>query len=160
MKKQSKENTAPLFSSLSERVVVDEIFDDGDARILRARRRADADGDDVSIRAWEQETEDFIRVWRLEAFAGFTSKQALKEGDVFFISDGSQLNDSYKPIERAKAQAKHLVMPWDTSRQMARQEIKEQFCKLTATRMAEKPGEKKILLDRVSKKFKPGGTPI
>lgn len=155
MEKQVK-NEPTLFSSRSERVVVDEIFDDGTARILRAQRRSDADRDDFSINAWKEEAEDFIRVWRMEAFAGFTSKQALKEGDVFFVVNGSDLSNAYKPIERKKAKTKHLVMPWETSLRIARQEIKEQFYKLTATRMSEKPGEQKRLLNQVSEKFKSG----
>ena len=114
----------------SERVVVDEIFDNGTARILRAKRDAEANESDLSLDTWKEELEDFIDAWRVEAFVGFTSQRHLHEGDVFFIIDGSRLNNKYKPIPREKARSLHLLLPWEKSREYARQEIKKEFSKL------------------------------
>ncbi len=128
MKKKRKKLTP---SRRSERIVVDEVFDNGLARILRAQK-GNHKPTDYGIDAWEKEQEDFINDWRIEAFAGFSGGRKLREGDVFFIADGSLLNNKYDPIPRAAARKKHLLMPADKSIKLARLTIKEEFRKLLA----------------------------
>ena len=138
----------------SERVVVDEIFDDGMARLLRAARLADiTDEKDFSIHAWGEECEDFIESWRVEAFVGYPTRQRLREGDVFFFADGSKLNVKYKPIPRDSASSEHLLLPSEKSIEIARNEIKKQFYKLSATKMSIGEKDKKSLIEKVDKKF-------
>jgi hypothetical protein len=137
-----------------ERVVVDEIMDDGTARLLRAPRLLDASPDDFSINTWGDEREDFISAWRIEAFVGYKTRQHLSEGDVFFIGDSTRLNNKYKPIPRDEARELHLLCPWDESRKIARNEIKMQFHKLAASAMASKPQEEEILIKKIETKFK------
>ena len=115
----------PIVNERSERIVVDEIFDDGMARLLR-----------------------------VAAFVGYPSKLQLKEGDVFVIADGTKLNMSYKPIPRERASLEHLLIHSDTSREIARREIKKQFYKLTAAQVSTGERERNILIDKVDKKFK------
>ncbi len=141
-------------SRKSERVIVDEIMDNGIARILRAPRQPGAPPDDLSINTWGDEREDFISAWRLEAFVGYETRQHLSEGDVFFVVDGEKLREEYKPIHRIEAQELHLLRPWDESRKIARNEIKMQFCKLAASAMATRPQQKKQLIQKVEKKYK------
>ncbi len=154
MDKKPKTKTPLKISAKSERVVVDEIFDNGTTRLLRASRLPNCAEDDYSIETWSEEREEFIDAWRIEAFVGFTSNQNLKEGDVFFISDGTKLKKNYKPISREKARDEHLLLPWKISREIARMEIKKQFHKLAATRIASRPSERDTFLKRVDKKFK------
>ncbi len=137
----------------AERVVVDEIFDNGTTRLLRAKRLSNSPEGDFSIQTWDDESEDFIAAWRIEAFVGFPSKQKLKEGDVFFIADGTKLHDKYKPIVRETAKKEHLLISWEKSRELARIEIKKQFYKLAVTRMTTQTKERETLLKRVEKKF-------
>ncbi len=121
----------------AERVVVDEIMENGKARILRAPRLPDFAGTDLGIDTWGDEVEEAITVWKLEAYVGFKAPRKLKEGDVFFIKDGSSLNEAYlgrKVIERDVAAEKHLIEAADESREQARNEIKERFYNLTAQR--------------------------
>jgi len=134
----------------SERVVVDEIMENGRARILRAPRLPKASGTDLGIDTWGDEVEEAITVWKLEAFVGFKAPRKLKEGDVFFIRDGSGLSETYtgqKVIARDKAAEKHLIEAADESREQARNEIKERFYNLTAQRA----GRNKQDRDRLSK---------
>ncbi|MCP4625136.1 MAG: hypothetical protein GY850_16655 [bacterium] len=150
MAKQKK----PSLNKKSQRVVVDEIFDDGMARLLRAPRLPGiADKENYHIQNWDAEYEDFIESWRTEAFVGFPSDMKLKEGDIFYIVDGSKLNAKYKPIPRERARIEHLLLPWDISRQNARNEIKMQYGKLTATKLSTSTKDREILLDKVEKKF-------
>jgi hypothetical protein len=144
----------PTPTKNSERVVVDEIFDDGMARLLRAARRSDiTDKKDFYIHSWGEEREDFIESWRVEAFIGYPTKKQLREGDVFFIADGSKLNADYKPIPRARAAAEHLLIPPEKSIEMARNEIKKQYYKLVATQMSTSEKDKEVLIEKVDKKF-------
>ncbi len=154
MNKETKKKAPLKISAKSERVVVDEIFDNGTTRLLRASRLPDCAEDDYSIETWSEEREEFVDAWRIEAFVGFTTNQNLKEGDVFFISDGTKLKKNYKPGSKEKARDEHLLLPWRTSREIARIEIKKQFHKLAATRIATRPGERNTFLKRVDKKFK------
>lgn len=143
----------------SERVVVDEIFSDGKARILRAARKDGTPENDLCIRAWGDEREELISVWRLEAFVGFKTGRKLREGDVFLIADGSKLDTNYDPkkqgMTRDQARKEHLLVDWDTSKQDARMEVKQQTFMLSAVRLA--GGNERALETlsrRVDKKFK------
>ncbi len=137
-----------------ERVVVDEIFDDGIVRFLRASRNNDnEDIKDFSIHAWGDEKEDFIESWRMEAFVGYSRKQRLREGDVFFIADGKLLNSRYKPIPRDKAAKEHLLVPVEKSIETARNDIKKQYYKLAAINMSVGEKDEKSLIKKVESKF-------
>jgi len=155
-KKTSNDSSRPKPSKKSERVVVDEIFEDGLARLLRARRSPKHRDDDLGIHTWEEEREDFIEAWRVEAFVGFPTQRTLGEGDVFFLLDGSKLHRKYKPIAREAARSIHLLRPWDESTEIARAEIKKQFYKLSAAQIAAgKKGDTDKLIRKVDKKFEP-----
>ncbi len=144
----------PSLNKKSERVVVDEIFDDGMARLLRAQRLPNiADKESFDIQNWDEEYEDFIESWRVEAFVGFPTNMTLKEGDVFFIADGSKLKANYKPIPRDKARQEHLLLDWDISRGIARNEIKKQFSMLSATKLSIGTKDREKLINTVDKKF-------
>ncbi len=144
-----------LLNEKSERVVVDEIFDDGMVRLLRAGRLPDiSDIEDYSIHTWGVEREDFLESWKVEAFVGYPSKIDLKEGNVFFIADGTKLNPKYKPIPRDIARIEHLLLPSDISAGMARTEIKKQFYKLAAAKMSIGKRDTELLIDKIDKKFK------
>jgi hypothetical protein len=122
----------------SERVVVDEIMEER-ARILRAPRLPGFADSDLGIETWGEEVEDAITTWKLEAYVGFRAPRRLKEGDVFFIRDGSTLNESYKGrkvMRRDLAAERHLVEAADDSREQARKEIKERVYNLTAQRVS------------------------
>lgn len=140
-------------SEKSERIVIDEIFDNGTTRLLRSRHLPDSGENDYSIKAWDEEQEAFIDTWRIEAFVGFPSKQSLREGDVFYIVDGTLLNDAYRPVPRDHARETHLLISWEESTRFARLEIKKQFYKLSVTRMAQKTNERNQMLKRVDQKF-------
>ena len=145
----------PLINEKSERVVVDEIFDDGIARLLRAGRLpGTSDIKDYSIHTWGDEREDFFESWKVEAFVGYHSKMKLKEGDVFFIADGIKLNPKYKPIPRDIARVEHLLIPSDISTGIARTEIKKQFYKLAAVKMSIEEKDTELLIEKIDKKFK------
>lgn len=120
----------------SERIVVDEIFENGSARLLRAKRVRSAAKDDLGIEAWGEEQVDILEAWKVAAFAGLPSGRLLFEGDVFLIKDGSKLNTEYKPIPREVARARHLIVSSDKSRRLARQEIQKQTSLLTAAGLA------------------------
>jgi hypothetical protein len=137
-----------LTHSKAQRVVVDEILDIGVARILRADRMPGFKANDLTIQSWSDEKEDFIEPWKIEAFVGFTKGRKLREGDVFFIKDGSLLNKNYrgkKIIERTEARKKHLIERIDDSIESARWEIKDETRKLTADHLATSKAEKKKL---------------
>lgn len=127
-----------VMTGKTERVVVDEIMENGKARILRAPRLPGFPDSDLSMDTWGDEAEDAITVWKLEAYVGFKAPRTLKEGDVFFIRDGSNLNEQYagaKVIKRDTAAGRHLIGTADESREQARKEIKERFYNLTAQRI-------------------------
>ena len=115
----------------SERVVVDELFDGGSVRLLRAKRLAGAPADDLSISCWASETEYIMSAWRVEAFVGFPAGRRLMEGDVFFVLDSRRLTAGYHPekagLKRKDAARKHLLVHWDKSREIARKDIKKEF---------------------------------
>jgi len=126
----------------SERVVVDEVFDDDSARLLRARRLPGLASDDLSIDTWGEEREEFLSTWQVEAFVGFTGTRKLAEGDVFFLVDGDELSDAYRGsavLPRATARTKHLLATFDQSVEIARREIKEASFMLTAIAAAPSP---------------------
>jgi len=111
----------------AERIVVDEVLDDETTRLLRARRRPDERGTSLAMATWQDEEIDVLEVWQVEAFVGFPATRKLREGDVFFVKDGRKLNAKYKPIKRETARQKHLLVDWDEGREMARNEMKEQY---------------------------------
>ena len=152
----------------SERVVVDELFDDGSARLLRSRRLAGADAKDLGMTSWRKEAEYVMPAWRVEAFVGFPSSRRLKEGDVFFLRDGRQLRATYHPeksgIRRKDAAGKHLLIPWGESLEMARMDIKREFHLLhmeRANQRTVKPKELESLVRKAldSRKRGQGGRP-
>jgi hypothetical protein len=154
----------------SERVVVDEIFDDGTARLLRAKKSTNSAEKDLSIEAWSSEQECFMQTWQIEAFVGFPAWRKLREGDVFLIADGSKLTTTYgtpkdtrykKPLPRDVAAEIHLLQPVDKTRELARQEIKKECYKLSAARITSDKKEIEKLIKAVEDKFKekaPGGS--
>lgn len=138
----------------SERIVVDEIFENGSARVLRAKRIRSSAKDDLSIETWGEEEADILKAWRVAAFVGLPSGRQLLEGDVFLVKDGSKLHAKYIPIPRDAARDEHLIVPWDKSRQMARQEIQKQTNLLAAAHLA--VGDTRAfetLEKRIDKKF-------
>lgn len=142
----------------SERIVIDEVFDDQKARILRAGRKADASAGDLSIATWDEEREEVVSTWRMEAFVGFENGRKLREGDVFLIVDGTRFDDRYDPkkarITREHARQNHLLVDFETSRQKARMESKQQAFLLTAVRLAAGNEQAvKTLSRRIDQKF-------
>lgn len=167
----TKKKTSQLRPTVkSERVVVDEIFDDGTARLLRANKSTNSAETDLSIEAWNNEYECFMKAWQVEAFVGFPTWRKLREGDVFLIADGSKLTTTYgttvdiqrkKPLPREVAAKAHLLRPADKTREIARTEIKKEFYKLSAARMTSDKNEMEQLIKTVEAKFKekaPGGS--
>ncbi|MFQ5486569.1 MAG: hypothetical protein ACE5DO_14725, partial [Desulfobacterales bacterium] len=147
----------------SERVVVDEIFSDNTVRLLRAKRSKNSGPKDFSIDTWNSECETFMKAWQVAAFVGLPTQRKLREGDVFFVTDGSKLTTTYgtpldkkrkKPIPREAAAREHLLSPIDKSRELARQEIKKEFYKLSACKMTSDKKEVEKLLKAVEDKFK------
>jgi len=122
-----------------ERIVVDEIFKEESvpiACLLRSKRKDGAPEYNMGIDNWNEETEDFIETWRVEAFVGYPPHSHLSEGDVFFVKDGSILTQEYDPISREEASAIHLLMHWDESKKLAREEIKAEYAKLSVASIA------------------------
>ena len=159
-KKTSVQSKKILTHPKAQRVVVDEIMDTGVARILRADRKPGYKANDLTIQSWSDEKEDFIEAWKIEAFVGFTGGRKLREGDVFFIKDGSLLNKNYrgkKIIKRKEAHKKHLIEQVDDSIERAKWEIKDETRKLTAdylsTSKAEKKKLHKIIIEKKEMKF-------
>jgi hypothetical protein len=141
----------------SERVVVDELFDDGSARLLRARHLFGCAPGDLSIGTWGEEREDFLASWLVEAFVGFTGTRRLAEGDVFFLVDGDELSDAYRGeaiLPRRVAATKHLLVPVDQSVDIARREIKEASFILTAVAVAPSASVENALRKQVKERVK------
>jgi hypothetical protein len=154
-KNPGKRSSKTKVTAKSERVVVDEVFDDGTVRLLRAKWIGNRADNDLSINTWKDEREDFMDARLVEAFVGFPPQRSLQEGDVFFIVDGSKLNNKYKPIPSERARSIHLLRSWDESRELARSDIKKEFSKLSAIKIS--TGDKKEingLYRRVDEKFK------
>ena len=146
-----------LPSERSERVVVDELFEDGSARLLRAKRLFGCAPDDLSIDTWGDEREDFLSSWLVEAFVGFTGPRRLAEGDVFFLVDGDELSDAYRGeaiLPRPVAEAKHLLVPIGRSVEIARKEIKEASFILTAVAVAPSASVENALRKQVKERVK------
>ena len=134
----------------AQRVVVDEVMDTGVARILRAGRLPGFGADDLSIQSWGDEWEDFIEVWKIEAFVGFSGGRKLREGDVFLIKDGELLNKDYfgeKIIKRKIAKEKHLITPVDDAVELARWEIKDETRRLSAAHLVTSENDREIFND-------------
>ena len=141
----------------SERVVVDELFEDGSARLLRAKRLFGCAPDDLSIDTWGEEREDFLASWLVEAFVGFTGTRRLAEGDVFFLVDGDELSDAYRGdaiLPRTVADTKHLLVPIGRSVDIARREIKEASFLLTAVAVAPSASVENALRKQVKERVK------
>ena len=141
-----------------ERIVVDEIFKEGPvpiARLLRSKRGEEAPENDMGINNWNEETEYFIETWKVEAFVGYPPHRQLSEGDVFFIKDGSKLTKEYGHIlGKEEALAIHLLMDWDESKKLAREEIKAEYARLSVASIAlQDRKHSKQLKNMVDKKF-------
>lgn len=144
----------------SVRVTVDEMFDyfvekgqvkqGRTARILRAKRKKDQNGRDLSMETWESESEEILPAWIIESFVGFKNRK-LMEGDVFFIKDGSKLNRKYKPIRRNGAAREHLLCSWDRSKEQARGEIFKEFSKLSALNVTKDGKRIQNILNKINK---------
>ena len=137
-----------------ERIVVDEIFKEAVpiARLLRSKRKQGAPEYNMGIDNWDDETEDFIETWRVEAFVGYPSHLHLVEGDVFFVRDGFRLTQEYEPtIDEIKT---HLLMHYDDSKKLAREEIKAEYARLSVASLAVQDQKHHKQLDNlVNKKF-------
>lgn len=135
--------------SRAERIVVDEVMAGGTVRLLRAPRLPGFKPTDLSIGTWGPEREDFMTRWKVEAFVGFRAPRRLREGDVFYVRDGTRLSEEYegrKVLPRDRARERHLlVTDWYAAREKARKEIKEQFFKLTASSLASSKRERQLL---------------
>lgn len=166
-KRKAKDKIFKNPTSKSERIVVDEIIDGDDGkttvRLLRAKRSMNSSPEDMSIEAWNSETEDFIEAWQVEAFVGLPPGRKLREGDVFFIADRSKLDKYYgtkrskrhkKPLPRTVAENIHLLSPEENSREVARREIKMQFENLYATSITTDESDLNKMRSVINEKFK------
>lgn len=147
----------------SERVVIDEIFSDGTARVLRASRKKDRNDHGLDIEAWENEKEKEVKVLHLEfLLAHELEGRHLKEGDVFFLVDGEDFFEKrlkhvreilknydkfdLEQVQRVKKtilqefpdiakilKPEHLIETTEASRELVRREIKKEYQKLTVT---------------------------
>lgn len=163
---RSRERARP--STESERIVVDEIFDDGTARVLRAKRKPDCPDDDFRIDAWENEDEEIIETKPMELLlADELSGRDLGEGDVFLVSSGETFFEKQLPkakelavkveaesrsvikkmlSKRSPKDIPSLLQPLTESKRLARREIKLRFNKLVVTRgIKEKEARKKLM---------------
>lgn len=147
----------------SERVVIDEVFSDGTARVLRASRKKDRNDHGLDIEAWENEKEKEVKILHLEfLLAHELEGRHLKEGDVFFLVDGEDFFEKrlkhvreilknydkfdLEQVQREKKtilqefpdiaktlQPEHLIETTEASRELVRREIKKEYQKLTVT---------------------------
>ena len=147
----------------SERVVIDEVFSDGTARVLRASRKKDRNDHGLDIEAWENEKEKEVKILHLEfLLAHELEGRHLKEGDVFFLVDGEDFFEKrlkhvreilknydkfdLEQVQREKKtilqefpdiaktlQPEHLIETTEASRELVRIEIKKEYQKLTVT---------------------------
>jgi len=156
-------NKRPQPNPKSERVVIDEVFSDGTARVLRASRKKDRNDSGLDIEAWENEIEQEVKILHVE----FLLEQELqgrhlKEGDVFFLFDGEDfferrlksiqevLEDYDKfDLEQIQKEKKTILQKFsdfaetlepepliettEASRKLARREIKKEYHKLIVT---------------------------
>jgi hypothetical protein len=158
-----KEIKRPRPNPKSERMVIDEVFSDGTARVLRASRKKDRNDHGLDIEAWENEKEQDVKVLHLEfLLAHELEGRHLKEGDVFFLVDGEDFfekrlkhvreilkNYDKFDLEQVLREKKtllqefsdiaktlkpeHLIETAAASRELARREIKKEYHKLTVT---------------------------
>lgn len=143
-----------LPTKTSERVVVDEIFDNGTVRLLRARRnKAHLDDPGLGIKTWGKEKEEIWKSEDAELFVGFPPGRRLQEGDVFFIKDGSIFKKKLIKQYRKRPPSSPLLMGLNESRRKARDEIKEEFYNLTALQIAKNAETFESLKKQVSKKI-------
>ena len=147
----------------SERVVIDEVFSDGTARVLRAFRKKDRNDNGLDIDAWENEKEKEVKILHLEfLLAHELEGRHLKEGDVFFLVDGEDFFEKrlkhvreilknydkfdLEQVQREKKtilqefpdiarilKPEHLIETTEASRELVRREIKKEYQKLTVT---------------------------
>lgn len=147
----------------SERVVIDEVFSDGTARVLRASRKKDRNDTGLDVEAWENEKEQEVKVLHLEFLLEHELEgRHLKEGDVFFVVDGEDFFEKrlkrireilknydkfdLEQVQREKKtilqefsdiaktlKPEHLIETTEASRELARREIKKEYHKLTVT---------------------------
>jgi hypothetical protein len=147
----------------SERVVIDEVFSDGTARVLRASRKKDRNDPGLDIEAWENEKEKEVKILHLEFLLAHEREgRHLKEGDVFFLVDGEEffekrlkhvqeLLKKYDKLDLEQVQREektilqefpdiakilkpeHLIETTEASRVLVRREIKKEYQKLTVT---------------------------
>lgn len=110
----------------AERIVVDEVMSTGTVRLLRAKYDPRGEGA-FDLEFWLEEREDVLPKWRVEAFVGMRAPRRLQEGDVFFVADGRKLDSRYEPVERDTARKEHLLMDWVSSRDLAREQMKQEF---------------------------------
>lgn len=132
----------------SVRVVVDEVLGSR-VRLLKAARLKGVAPDDFGIDAWSDEEELVLLTSKVEGFVGFMGGRKLAEGDIFFIKDGSQLNNDYKFIERKKARELHLLCSVEDAKDLARSEISIEYAKLSVANFTDDAEEKKKLHERV-----------
>lgn len=153
----------PQANPKSERVVIDEVFSDGTARVLRASRKKDRNDSGLDIEAWENEIEHEVKILHVEFLLEHELEgRHLKEGDVFFLTDGEdfferrlksiqevladydkfdleQIQKEKKTIfqkfsDLAKTlKAEPLIETTEASRKLARREIKKEYHKLIVT---------------------------
>lgn len=135
----------------SERIVVDEVFDDSLVRLMRAKYSAKSPRAGIGIENWGTERSQIMEGWRLEAFVGYPTAVRLHEGDVFYVRDGRKLKPRYKPIKRERAAALHLLVGYEHSGKIAREEIRRGFAKLAMSHAARKEPERRRLLRLVEK---------
>ncbi len=137
-----------------ERVVVDETFDNGTARLLRAwRDPAYLNDSGLGIETWGEEKEEIWEIEDVELFVGFPLGRRLREGDVFFIRDGSLFTTELREKHRKKPPENPLLIGWNESAQKARDEIKEEFFTLTASRIAKETKAFQSLKRQVRRKI-------
>lgn len=156
-------NKRPQPNPKSERVVIDEVFSDGTARVLRASRKKDRNDIGLDIDAWENEIEQEVKILHVEFLLEHELQgRHLKEGDVFFLSDGEdfferrlrsiqevledydkfdleQIQKEKKIILQKfsdfamKLEPEPLIATTEASRKLARREIKKEYHKLIVT---------------------------
>ena len=133
----------------SERVVVDSVFSDRTARLLRAPRKKSAVTTELACSEWGREKECPVKCEALEVLLVKELKgQKIKEGDVFFIHNGRDFFDRKikritkvlakkhdprsedKLLRKARLGPEELICSPPDAKWLARQEMKTEFAKL------------------------------
>ena len=155
---QQKKLTHPKPGPNSERIVIDEIFEDGTVRLLRSKRLSGFPNNAFGLETWGEESEDFLYKGPIEAFVGLPTERQLGEGDVFFLADGSKLNKDYIGtkinVTRVDARIIHLLKKVDYSVALSREQIKAEFHKHTTKLIEEDTKERQELLMEIDKRRK------